>query len=215
MAVRSLPAAAPAHRAAVDTRTPAWAGCHGGDAGDPPARARSSPQSPPNSPPDSRRRYTILLYLFRELGPRAASGSRRSTQASIPSFDGWLHHRERETASRASLEAPKSRATRALCVLAIIFRIRVKQSLKSELHRAIFIAAENSARRHRGVPMTDQTMMDDAFEQSGILETPSAISASEIPEDLSLCFLCMRWAAGDPSCRPGHRCDLQLVLDRL
>jgi hypothetical protein len=31
-------------------------------------------------------------------------------------------------------------------------------------------------------------------------------------EDLSLCFLCLRWTTGDEGCRRGDRCDLQLRL---
>lgn len=32
-------------------------------------------------------------------------------------------------------------------------------------------------------------------------------------EDLSLCFVCLRWTTGDEDCRRGHRCDLQKALD--
>lgn len=28
-------------------------------------------------------------------------------------------------------------------------------------------------------------------------------------EDLSLCFLCLRWTTGDEGCRRGYRCELQ------
>ena len=34
-------------------------------------------------------------------------------------------------------------------------------------------------------------------------------------EDLSLCFMCLRWTTGDEDCRRGHRCDLQKALDKL
>ena len=39
----------------------------------------------------------------------------------------------------------------------------------------------------------------------------------ELParDDLSLCFLCLRWTTDDPACRKGIRCELQLALDRL
>jgi len=33
-------------------------------------------------------------------------------------------------------------------------------------------------------------------------------------EDLSLCFVCLRWTTGDEGCRRGYRCDLQLALDQ-
>ncbi|HUI78331.1 MAG TPA: hypothetical protein VLY24_10450 [Bryobacteraceae bacterium] len=33
-------------------------------------------------------------------------------------------------------------------------------------------------------------------------------------EDLSLCFVCLRWTAGDPECRPGHVCELQRALQQ-
>ena len=33
-------------------------------------------------------------------------------------------------------------------------------------------------------------------------------------EDLSLCFVCLRWTTGDEGCRRGDRCELQLALDR-
>ena len=31
-----------------------------------------------------------------------------------------------------------------------------------------------------------------------------------VDEDLSLCFLCLRWTTGDEGCRRGDRCELQL-----
>lgn len=31
-------------------------------------------------------------------------------------------------------------------------------------------------------------------------------------EDLSLCFVCLRWASGDPDCVAGRSCDLQRTL---
>ncbi len=34
-------------------------------------------------------------------------------------------------------------------------------------------------------------------------------------DDLSLCFLCLRWSSGDEDCRNGVRCAMQLELDRL
>lgn len=36
-----------------------------------------------------------------------------------------------------------------------------------------------------------------------------------VEEDLSLCFLCLRWTTGDEGCRRGDRCELQLGLDQL
>jgi len=33
-------------------------------------------------------------------------------------------------------------------------------------------------------------------------------------EDLSLCFVCLRWTTGDEGCRRGYRCELQLALDQ-
>jgi hypothetical protein len=44
---------------------------------------------------------------------------------------------------------------------------------------------------------------------------PFPIRAQETRDDLSLCFLCMRWSAGDPDCRAGKRCDYQRMLDEL
>jgi len=32
-------------------------------------------------------------------------------------------------------------------------------------------------------------------------------------EDLTTCFVCMRWTAGYPDCRLGNKCDLQPALD--
>ena len=32
-------------------------------------------------------------------------------------------------------------------------------------------------------------------------------------EDLSLCFLCLRWTTGDEGCRRGDRCELLRALD--
>ena len=34
-------------------------------------------------------------------------------------------------------------------------------------------------------------------------------------EDLSLCFMCLRWTTGDEGCRRGYRCELQLAQDQL
>jgi hypothetical protein len=42
--------------------------------------------------------------------------------------------------------------------------------------------------------------------------TPSLPVAER--DDSALCFLCMRWAAGDAGCRTGARCEHQLALDR-
>ncbi len=37
----------------------------------------------------------------------------------------------------------------------------------------------------------------------------------ELPDDLSLCFVCLQWACKNPDCRSGLRCDLQAKLDQL
>jgi hypothetical protein len=36
-----------------------------------------------------------------------------------------------------------------------------------------------------------------------------------VRDDLSLCFLCLRWTSGDHDCRSGIRCKYQLMLDDL
>jgi hypothetical protein len=41
-----------------------------------------------------------------------------------------------------------------------------------------------------------------------------ALFPSRADEDLSLCFVCLRWTTGDEGCRRGDRCELQLALDR-
>jgi hypothetical protein len=46
-------------------------------------------------------------------------------------------------------------------------------------------------------------------------EIPLLIGAREARDDMSLCFLCMRWSAGDPDCSAGKRCDYQITLDHL
>lgn len=33
-------------------------------------------------------------------------------------------------------------------------------------------------------------------------------------EDLSLCFMCLRWTTGDEDCRRGYRCELQVAQDQ-
>lgn len=38
---------------------------------------------------------------------------------------------------------------------------------------------------------------------------------SRADEDLSLCFMCLRWTTGDEGCRRGDRCELQLAQDQL
>ncbi len=60
-----------------------------------------------------------------------------------------------------------------------------------------------------------EQILRPVFEVSKAPEKRFTSGGQETQEDLSLCFLCMRWAAGDPDCRSGHRCDLQLVLDKL
>jgi hypothetical protein len=46
------------------------------------------------------------------------------------------------------------------------------------------------------------------------LGAPSPDVRRELPDDLSLCFVCMQWACSNPGCRSGQRCDLQAQLDR-
>jgi hypothetical protein len=53
------------------------------------------------------------------------------------------------------------------------------------------------------------------LEGPDMIETPFPIRAREMRDDLSLCFLCMRWSAGDKDCRAGKRCDYQMMLDEL
>jgi hypothetical protein len=53
------------------------------------------------------------------------------------------------------------------------------------------------------------------LEGSDMLETSLPIRAQKTRDDISLCFLCMRWSAGDPDCRAGKRCTYQAVLDEL
>ncbi len=60
-----------------------------------------------------------------------------------------------------------------------------------------------------------EQILPPVFEVFKAREKGFTSGGQETQEDLSLCFLCMRWAAGDPDCRSVHRCDLQLVLDRL
>jgi hypothetical protein len=44
----------------------------------------------------------------------------------------------------------------------------------------------------------------------------AAVRAKEQPrDDLSLCFLCLRWSTGDEVCRNGARCEMQVKLDLL
>ena len=40
-------------------------------------------------------------------------------------------------------------------------------------------------------------------------------SRGRVDEDLSLCFVCLRWTTGNEGCRRGDRCELQLKLDQL
>jgi len=39
--------------------------------------------------------------------------------------------------------------------------------------------------------------------------------SGRMDEDLSLCFLCLRWTTGDEGCRCGYLCERQLKLDEL
>ncbi len=47
------------------------------------------------------------------------------------------------------------------------------------------------------------------------LETLFRTCEHPVRDDLSLCFLCLRWSSGDEDCRNGVRCAMQLELDRL
>ncbi len=47
------------------------------------------------------------------------------------------------------------------------------------------------------------------------LETLYDIKDKPARDDLSLCFLCLRWSSGDDDCRNGVRCEMQLKLDSL
>lgn len=38
---------------------------------------------------------------------------------------------------------------------------------------------------------------------------------SPADEDLSLCFMCLRWTTGDEGCRRGDRCELLQAQDQL
>ena len=59
---------------------------------------------------------------------------------------------------------------------------------------------------------TDEGMRDlmEGFER---LETLFDRKPRE-DEDLSLCFLCLRWSTGDESCRREYRCELQPAPDK-
>jgi hypothetical protein len=41
------------------------------------------------------------------------------------------------------------------------------------------------------------------------LEALFPASEPEVREDLSLCFVCLRWTSGDHCCRTGAPCELQ------
>lgn len=46
----------------------------------------------------------------------------------------------------------------------------------------------------------------DGFENlDGLVQEADSTSR----QDLSLCFVCMKWASGDPECRIGNACELQ------
>ncbi len=47
------------------------------------------------------------------------------------------------------------------------------------------------------------------------LDTAFQVCEKPARDDLSLCFLCLRWSSGDEDCRNGVRCAMQLELDRL
>ena len=61
------------------------------------------------------------------------------------------------------------------------------------------------------LPLADQTLQ--SFREG--LDSLDTLFRSEpiATEDLSLCFMCLRWTTGDEDCRRGHRCDLQKALD--
>ncbi|MBZ5724534.1 MAG: hypothetical protein LAP87_06010 [Acidobacteriia bacterium] len=52
--------------------------------------------------------------------------------------------------------------------------------------------------------------MPPVFEGFDGLET--LFNGVQPREDLSLCFVCLRWASGDPDCVAGRSCDLQRTL---
>jgi hypothetical protein len=61
--------------------------------------------------------------------------------------------------------------------------------------------------------MSETLLMDDTLAPSfegfesldGLVREPD----SDLQEDLSLCFVCMKWASGNRECRIGNACDLQ------
>lgn len=58
------------------------------------------------------------------------------------------------------------------------------------------------------VARLDDEGLDDLGDSLLSVEEPAR-------DDLSLCFLCMRWCSGDPRCKAGIRCEYQITLDRL
>jgi hypothetical protein len=51
------------------------------------------------------------------------------------------------------------------------------------------------------------------FEGFEAMETLFQNSELAPAQDLSLCFVCLRWTAGSPECRPGHRCEVRLAME--
>ena len=66
--------------------------------------------------------------------------------------------------------------------------------------------------------MTQVSLQDQGF--PGVLGNFEALETlfnrgARADEDLSLCFVCLRWTTGDEGCRRGDRCELQHTIDRL
>jgi hypothetical protein len=63
------------------------------------------------------------------------------------------------------------------------------------------------------VPLTDPSVprMLDSLESLESLFNRGARAG----EDLSLCFLCLRWTTGDEGCRRGDQCELEAQLAQL
>jgi hypothetical protein len=55
-----------------------------------------------------------------------------------------------------------------------------------------------------------ETTLPDFFDR---LETLFPDSEPAAPEDLSLCFICLRWLAGGCDFRPGPDCEVRLAME--
>jgi hypothetical protein len=65
--------------------------------------------------------------------------------------------------------------------------------------------------------MTQLSLQDQGF--PGVLGNFEALETlfsrgARADEDLSLCFVCLRWTTGDEGCRRGYRCELQDALNQ-